>query len=103
MNVLVVDDHPLIHEVLQAGPAQGLAGGAHAGRARSRVRHRACVLAVLQAGAAGFIPKTSSPRVMIAALRLVAAGGIYVPPQALGAHTRSEVLLAAARRGIRLG
>jgi DNA-binding NarL/FixJ family response regulator len=44
---------------------------------------RASILAALEAGAAGFIPKTSKPDVMIAALKVVAAGGTYVPPEAL--------------------
>ena len=41
------------------------------------------VLGALDAGAMGFIPKTSSKDLMINALRLVLAGGVYVPPQAL--------------------
>src|SRR3982750_1591587 len=47
------------------------------------------VLAALGAGAAGFIPKSSSNEVMLSALRLVIAGGKYVPPEAL---TRSRLL-----------
>lgn len=35
----------------------------------------------LKKGALGFIPKTVTPEVMVSALRLVLAGGIYVPPQ----------------------
>ena len=42
------------------------------------------VVAALNSGAAGFIPKLSSSDVLIQALRLVLAGGVYVPPQALG-------------------
>ena len=41
------------------------------------------VLNALKAGAAGYLPKTSAPSVIVAALRLVAAGGVYVPPQAI--------------------
>jgi DNA-binding NarL/FixJ family response regulator len=37
----------------------------------------------LDAGASGFIPKASSPDVMIAAVKMVAAGGTYVPPALL--------------------
>lgn len=37
----------------------------------------------LDLGAAGFIPKTSSAEVMLSALRLVLAGGIYVPSDML--------------------
>jgi DNA-binding NarL/FixJ family response regulator len=49
----------------------------------SAVEARAVVLGCLEAGAAGYIPKTSSPTVVTAALRLVAGGGTYVPPQVL--------------------
>jgi DNA-binding NarL/FixJ family response regulator len=38
---------------------------------------------VLTAGASGFIPKSSTPAVMLSAIRLVLSGGTYVPPQAL--------------------
>lgn len=41
------------------------------------------VLRALDAGAMGFIPKTSSNELMLSALRLVFSGGVYVPPQAL--------------------
>lgn len=37
----------------------------------------------LDCGAAGYIPKSASPRVMLSALQLVMAGGIYVPPDML--------------------
>lgn len=45
---------------------------------------RSDVIAALNTGAMGFIPKLSSNEVMLQALRLVLAGGVYVPPQALG-------------------
>lgn len=45
------------------------------------------VVASLDAGAMGFIPKSSSNQVMLSALRLVLSGGVYVPPQALSAQT----------------
>lgn len=45
---------------------------------------RAQMTALLAAGAAGYIPKSSSAVVMISAIRLVLAGGIYVPSQLLG-------------------
>jgi len=41
------------------------------------------VTGALDAGAMGFIPKTSSSALMVNALRLVLSGGVYVPPQAL--------------------
>lgn len=43
------------------------------------------VRAALDAGAVGYIPKTSLPQVMADALRLILGGGVYVPPQAMGA------------------
>ena len=43
----------------------------------------ATVRAALAAGARGYIPKTSAPTLMQSAFRLVAAGGIYIPPEAL--------------------
>ncbi|HYD30218.1 MAG TPA: response regulator transcription factor [Azospirillaceae bacterium] len=39
--------------------------------------------AALEHGAAGFIPKSSSVKVMLSALHLVLSGGVYVPPAAL--------------------
>ncbi|MBL8341166.1 MAG: response regulator transcription factor [Rubrivivax sp.] len=41
------------------------------------------VLAAMAAGAAGFIPKASSNEVMVSALRLVLAGGKYLPAEVL--------------------
>jgi DNA-binding NarL/FixJ family response regulator len=37
----------------------------------------------LEQGARGFLPKSSLNQVLISAIRLVAAGGVYVPPEAL--------------------
>lgn len=34
-------------------------------------------------GAAGFVPKTARPEVMLGALQLILAGGVYLPPQVL--------------------
>lgn len=39
------------------------------------------VRGALDAGAVGYVPKTSQPRVLTQALRLILDGGIYVPPQ----------------------
>jgi len=43
----------------------------------------ALMRAALDAGAAGFIPKSSLSQVILPALQLVLAGGIYVPPEML--------------------
>lgn len=42
---------------------------------------------IIDAGAAGFIPKTSTFAVMSAALNLVIAGGTYLPPQAINSKS----------------
>jgi DNA-binding NarL/FixJ family response regulator len=41
------------------------------------------IVAALEMGAMGFIPKTSARDVLLSAVRLVASGGIYVPVEAL--------------------
>jgi DNA-binding NarL/FixJ family response regulator len=46
----------------------------------------ALVKMAVDRGAAGFIPKASQPAVMVNALRLVLAGGIYLPAQMLFAN-----------------
>ena len=51
---------------------------------RSGSCERADVIAALNSGAMGFIPKLSSSELMLQALRLVFAGGVYIPPLALG-------------------
>lgn len=127
--ILIVDDHPLIVEIMGAvaraafpgaavRSAKGLADALKAARDEpvdlvlldlglpgcrditaltqfraafpalrvvvvSATEERSVVLAALEAGAAGYIPKTSRPDVVAAALKLVGAGGTYVPPQAL--------------------
>ena len=130
MRALVIDDHPLIHEIMPAVLRKALGdvtvateGTLEAGLARAaaavrpdlvlldlglpgcagidallrfRVEFpelpvvvlsadcdRDSILGALDSGANGYIPKTSKPEVMIAALKLVAAGGVYVPPEAL--------------------
>lgn len=41
----------------------------------------ATVKALLALGVSGFIPKTDSPAVIASAVRLILAGGVYVPPR----------------------
>ena len=43
----------------------------------------AVVRAAIEGGAMGFIPKSSTPEVLIQALRLVLAQGVYLPPAVL--------------------
>jgi DNA-binding NarL/FixJ family response regulator len=56
------------------------------------------VLAAIDAGAAGFIPKTARSGVMQQALRTVLAGGVYLPPAVLLAprDDAAEAMAAAA-------
>ncbi|MGH8729701.1 MAG: response regulator [Burkholderiales bacterium] len=42
------------------------------------------IMQAIDAGAMGYIPKSSKSAVMLNALRLVLSGGIYLPPEALG-------------------
>ena len=50
----------------------------------SATADRESVRRALDRGALGFIPKSSSNEVLRSALRLVLAGGIYIPPEILG-------------------
>ena len=132
MDVLLVDDHPILHQTIGAVvrsivPDVQLHSEMDLGGALSRAhqlktlelvlldlglpgcsgiealerfrkalpRIRVAVIsatedqdsvrAALDAGAVGYIPKTSLPKVMADALRLILGGGIYVPPQAMHA------------------
>lgn len=138
MRALVVDDHPLIREVVPAMLQKALgevavsteatleAGMARAAAERpdlvlldlglpgcegidsiSRFRmefpqmpvvvlsancDRESIVGSLDAGASGYIPKTSKPEVIIAALKVIVAGGTYVPPEALEDAKREPAL-----------
>ena len=47
----------------------------------SGVENRQAMQDALKRGALGFVPKTTTPAVMLNALKLVLAGGTYIPPQ----------------------
>jgi DNA-binding NarL/FixJ family response regulator len=129
MNVLIVDDHPMLLEYLSGAVAKALpdavvrtAGDLKTALERAHETEPQLVLvdlglpgcggidSVLQfrsafpqvptvvvsanddtmsvrgalaVGAAGFIPKSSNPVVVVNALRLVAGGGRYIPPEAI--------------------
>jgi len=129
MNVLIVDDHPMMLEYLSGAIARAFDGasvrvapdleaGLQAARERpvhlvlldlglpgcggiesllrfrkqfpeirvvvvSAVEDQAAIRGALAAGAAGYIPKTANPKLVVSALRLIAEGGTYIPPQAL--------------------
>jgi two-component system, NarL family, nitrate/nitrite response regulator NarL len=126
MDVLLVDDHPIIHETLRAilrsvradasfhGQFDLASGLSHAGRLEAlelvlldlalpgcsgmdaffsfRTAHPSARVAVisasedaekvhaaLQAGAAGYLPKTLMPKAMADAIRVILDGGVYSP------------------------
>ncbi len=131
MNVLIVDDHPMVVEYLSAAVAKALpdavlrtagtlAMGLEIARDHPlglalldlglpgldgidsvlRFRHaypevpvlvvssnddRDSITGALAVGAAGFVPKSAGVKVLLNALRLVAEGGRYIPPELLGA------------------
>jgi len=129
MNILIVDDHPMMLEYLSGIVGSALPGAeirtasdvegalAAAGallpemvlldlglpgcggiESLLRFRHQypaprvvvvsgeegqSLMRGAIAAGAAGFIPKTAKPKVVVSALRLVSEGGTYVPPEAI--------------------
>lgn len=149
MKVLVIDDHPLMHEALRlvlstVSPgaeilgAQDLQAALDAAAGLERIdlvlldlglpgcvgvealvrfraacpqfpvvvisgsSDRASVLAALDLGAMGFIPKTAPRETLLAALQRIAAGGIYVPPETVaeGAPRKAEVDLTVRQRDV---
>jgi DNA-binding NarL/FixJ family response regulator len=62
---------------------------------------RALIFAALRAGAAGYLSRGCPPKIMSAALRLVAAGGLYLPPEVLPRQVRVPVT-AGQREVLRL-
>ena len=75
----------LFHELRQQQPTLPIV-------AFSGIEDPVTVKAVLAGGGMGFIPKSSPPPVMINALRLVLAGGRYLPPALLA----PEAVMATA-------
>ena len=65
----------------------------------SGVQDRDTVLKALDLGALGFIPKSGQREVMISALQLVFAGGIYIPPEILSRETSPPVPATPSRAG----
>lgn len=137
MDALIVDDHPVMHELLggvvrkaygsvDVRHANTLDGALKAGadcadlglvmldlglpgcteldalRAMagrfpqpkivifSAIESPSTIRRALTLGASGYIPKTSRPAIILAALRLVAAGGRYVPPEVLNGEDHSD-------------
>lgn len=149
VDVLIVDDHPLIHETLGSSvravlpkaricDAYSLKGALEAAQAlpenalvlldlglpdgngidvlrtfrRSFPQARVVVVsatetsvlvaAALKAGAAGYIPKTSSPDMIVAALGVIVAGGTYIPKQVMPEVGIAPALTARQREVLQL-
>src|SRR5687768_12226152 len=147
MEILLVDDHPILHETIGAvvrsiAPDVQLHSETDLGGALTKARQlkrlelvlldlglpgctgidalirfrktlprlRVAVIsanedaesmrAALDAGAVGYLPKTSPPKLMTEALRAIIGGGMYVPPQALGAATPARTPPTLADLGI---
>ncbi len=62
--------------------------------------HPMTIRQCIEAGAAGYIPKSCSPAVMMAALRLVVAGGTYLPPNMLVAMAAAPAMPVAVTAGL---
>lgn len=59
------------------------------------------VQAVLDVGALGYIPKSSSSQVMLSAIRLVLSGGIYLPPLVMDQElAATEAMAPPSQRGV---
>jgi len=61
------------------------------------------VAELLRLGVCGFIPKSDSANVIVSAVRLILAGGTYVPPRLVNGHPRGPQPVADATDGDRLG
>ena len=69
----------------------------------SAFHDRENVVRALDLGALGFIPKSAPREVMMNALRLVFAGGVYIPPEALSRAGAKEAHPAPGRSPAELG
>jgi DNA-binding NarL/FixJ family response regulator len=57
------------------------------------------VMRALDSGAMGFIPKSQSSRVMVGALRLVLAGGVYLPAEVMSQSSAAPAMRQSASVG----
>lgn len=65
----------------------------------SALRDRATVMAAIQRGAMGYVPKSANRDEILAAFRLVLAGHVYVPPQAAAEVWADDTMRAPTMRG----
>jgi DNA-binding NarL/FixJ family response regulator len=72
----------------------------------SALQDRDSIVKALDLGAVGFIPKSSSRKVILGALQLIFSGGVYIPPQALSCGVRPPGQASPAQiaqNGVRIG
>ena len=86
------DGFDMLAELRESYPAVGVV-------MLSAFNDRDNVVRALDRGALGFISKTSSHDVLLGALRLVLAGGVYIPPEILGGGVPLPPSLAAVPTG----
>jgi DNA-binding NarL/FixJ family response regulator len=86
------DGFDMLTELRESYPAVGVV-------MLSAFNDRDNVVRALDQGALGFISKTSSRDVLLGALRLVLAGGVYIPPEILGSAAPSTRIPAAVPAG----
>lgn len=65
----------------------------------SGVQDQRSVMRVLQLGAAGFVPKSMESENLLAAIRFVLSGGVYIPNDLLDDSTRGAPMLGLPERG----
>ncbi|MCS6945955.1 MAG: response regulator transcription factor [Sutterellaceae bacterium] len=65
----------------------------------SGVQDQRSVMRVLQLGAAGFVPKSMASDNLVAAIKFVLSGGVYIPADLLDDNTRGATLLGLPERG----
>ena len=65
----------------------------------SGVQDQRSVMRVLQLGAAGFVPKSMESDNLLAAIRFVLSGGVYIPNDLLDDSTRGAPMLGLPERG----
>jgi DNA-binding NarL/FixJ family response regulator len=84
LNLPDMDGFTLLADLRQRYPATGVV-------VLSGVKDQKSVTRAIDLGAVGYIPKSTPHEVMVSALRLVCAGGVYLPPEVLaGVHRASR-------------
>jgi DNA-binding NarL/FixJ family response regulator len=92
------DWEPFLAAQLERGPAGKVV-------VLSGIEEPAVIQRVLAVGAAGYVLKETVPEITVQAIRLVLAGGIYIPPAALGSwssHGAHEEAIVASAQGVQL-